>query len=89
MMLCPPKLAQIRPNLKLPRPSKCKAFKAVWLQIPVFWSFSLVPNCPNWPPLFHQRLYSFVVFRKKNPSPRSMDVHVCKAILPITKLEAI
>jgi hypothetical protein len=49
----------------------------------------LVPNCPNWPPLFHQRLYSFVVFRKKNPSPRSMDVHVCKAILPITKLEAI
>jgi len=70
------KLAQFGPNLKLwqicqncekPVISRVSAqFRAKFQ----FWSFSFVPNCPNWPQhLVFKGLISLEVFRKKTPSP--------------------
>lgn len=70
------KLAQFGPNLKLWRICQnCESpvisrgsaqFRAKFQ----FWSFSFVPNCPNWPQcLVFKGLTSLEVFRQKNPLP--------------------
>lgn len=76
-MVCrAPKLAQFGPNLKLWRICQnCESLgisrgSAQFLAKFQFWSFSFVPNCPNWPQrLIFKGLTSLAVFRKKTPSP--------------------